>query len=412
MSGLRSLIALALGLALGGLAMRFGTPGLIELVKLIKLPGELWLNLLKLTLIPLVFSLVASSTCATMARLGQGRMVRTSLVLIFAFLFLSATYGVVATQLWLGTGLVPFGIAPITDALTRPAAPGMAELIKGLIPTNIIAAASEGALAPVSLFALMFGVFAARTAKGKPGGMAEGLEHFAATMLAMVDWVLIAAPLAVFCLGVSLSMTLGIQAASFVGQYLTAMVVIVGSMMVLAYGGAFFASRQSAAPFRFRQFVVAALPAQALALGTQSSLATLPLMIKATTKDLALEAAPSRASLSLAVAIFRFTGPAFYVSGALIIAHLHGLALSPALLVLAIPMGVLANLSSASIPGLATIYAAKTIVMSALGLPLELLPLLVALDTIPDMLMTLCNVTADMALAAMVANREQEPSRG
>ena len=412
MSGIRSLIALALGLVLGGIAQRFGGPGLIEVVKLITLPGELWLHLLKLTLIPLVFSLVASSTCATMARLGHGRMVRTSLVLIFAFLFLSAAYGVVASQVWLGTGLVPFGIAPITNAMASSAAPGIPELIKGLIPTNIVAAANDGALAPVSLFALMFGVFAARTAKGKPGGVGEGLEQFAATMLAMVDWILIAAPLAVFCLGISLSMTLGVQAASFVGQYLAAMVAIVGSMMLLAYAGAFYASRQRGAPFRFRQFVVAALPAQALALGTQSSLATLPLMIQATTKDLALDAAPSKASLSLAVAIFRFTGPAFYVSGALVIAHLHGIALSPALLVLAIPMGVLANLSSASIPGLATIYAAKTIVMAAIGLPLDLLPLLVALDTIPDMLMTLCNVTADMALAAMVANSEPAPNQG
>ena len=89
MSGLRSLIALALGLALGGLALKFGSPDVNAAVKLLTLPGALWLNLLKLTLIPLIFSLVASSTCATMARLGQGQMVRTSLILIFAFLFLS-----------------------------------------------------------------------------------------------------------------------------------------------------------------------------------------------------------------------------------------------------------------------------------------------------------------------------------
>lgn len=412
MSGMRSLLALVLGLVLGGVILNFGSADLIEGAKLFKLPGDLWLNMLKLGLIPLIFSLVASSAYSAMAQMGQNRVLRTTLILIFSFLALSAIFGAVATMAWLKTGLIPAGTVPFDPVAKHQDVPGLLDLLKALIPSNIVAAASDGALAPISIFALLFGMFVARTSAKSGTGLAQVLEQFSATMLAMVEWVLIAAPVAVFCFGIMLSLNLGAQAASFVGQYLAAMVGVSGGMIALAYLGAYGSSRQKGAPFTFSQFVRAALPAQALALSTQSSLATLPLMIKRTTDHLSGLPELTRGSLSLAVALFRFTAPGASIAGALLVAQFHGLTVGPLQLALAIPVAVIATLSSAGVPGMATVFATKSIVMSALGLPLDLLPILVALDTIPDMIKTVANVTADMALATMVANGASETTHG
>jgi proton glutamate symport protein len=412
MSGMKSLLALILGLVLGGLILNFGSADMIEGAKLFKLPGELWLNMLKLGLIPLIFSLVASSACSALTQMGRDSVLRTTLLLIFSFLALSAIFGAAATMAWLATGLIPAGSVPFDPVAKHPDVPGLLDLLKALIPSNIVAAASDGALAPISIFALLFGMFVARTSEKSGTGLAQVLEQFSATMLAMVEWVLIAAPLAVFCFGVMLSLNLGTQAASFVGQYISAMAVVSGGMIALAYLGAYISSRQKGAPFTFGQFVKAALPAQALALSTQSSLATLPLMIKQTTDHLAGPPELTRGSLSLAVALFRFTAPGASVAGALLVAHFHGLTISPVQLMFAIPVAVIATLSSAGVPGMATVFATKSIVMSALGLPFDLLPILVALDTIPDMIKTVANVTADMALTTMVANGASQTRQG
>jgi Na+/H+-dicarboxylate symporter len=152
-------------------------------------------------------------------------------------------------------------------------------------------------------------------------------------------------------------------------------------------------------PLRFGKAV---LGAQAMAAGTCSSAATLPVMLECSEHKLGISDAVGGAVLPLAVSIFRF-GVAFY-QGTLVILLLHaaGMALDPAKLAIVGAILILANLGIAGLPGAAVVAASWGAALGFLGLPLGLLPLLIAAVPLPDILLTVCNVTADLAVTTIV----------
>ncbi len=408
MIGRLNLIALVLGLAVGLLIAHYGTPQLVDLVKAMKLVGDLWLNLLKMTLVPLIFSLVAASTVAALSQMDQGDLVRRTLVAMAALLVLAAAWGGLSGQLLLMSGLIPSGLLAMPAAAVAHAAPVVGDLVKGLVPSNIVAAASDGALASVSIFALLFGLFVARTQGTRPDRVLPNLlDHMAQAMLAMAEWILKAAPLAVLCFSLNLAMTMGAHVASFILIDLTCIIVVLTGVIALAYGVAVVFGGQPLA-----RFAIASLPAQEVGLGTQSSLAALPLMIEAATQRLNLPDVTSRLVLSLSAALFRYTSAASAIAGAMVMAHLYGQPVSLAQIALAIPTAILVSLASASIPGMATVYAGRSMMFSIFGLPLDLIPVLVAVETLPDIFKTVGNIVADLALAAVVGRGAVSSTEG
>jgi Na+/H+-dicarboxylate symporter len=107
--------------------------------------------------------------------------------------------------------------------------------------------------------------------------------------------------------------------------------------------------------------------------------------------------------LSLAVAVFKITSPSGVLIFGLSAAWLAGVNVSLSQAIVAIPMSLLATLLVLGVPGPASVIASSMPTAIALGAPLELIPILLAVDTIPDMFRTVANVTADVAAAAIVA---------
>ena len=149
-------------------------------------------------------------------------------------------------------------------------------------------------------------------------------------------------------------------------------------------------------------FAKAVAPAQAVALSTQSSLASLPPMLKAAT-DLGVERAVSRVSLPVAVAIFRVTSPAMNLAVAIYVAHWLGLSLAPSAIAAGAAVAAITTIGSVSLPGQVSFLTSIAPICVAMGVPIEPLALLIAVEMIPDLVRTVGNVTMDVAATTAIA---------
>jgi Na+/H+-dicarboxylate symporter len=155
---------------------------------------------------------------------------------------------------------------------------------------------------------------------------------------------------------------------------------------------------------QLRDFGKAAFPAQAVAASSQSSLASLPPMVAGAGR---LGVSPTTASvvLPLAVALFRIAAPASIVIVTLAMARMSGVEIGPMQIAIAALLASINTLVIAGLPNQVTFFAAYAPPAIAAGVPIDLLPLLLAVDTIPDIFYTVSNVTADLAVTS-VAGRD------
>jgi Na+/H+-dicarboxylate symporter len=152
-------------------------------------------------------------------------------------------------------------------------------------------------------------------------------------------------------------------------------------------------------PLRFTRAIAAS---QALAFSTQSSLACLPAMLRASGR-LGVPVAASGVVLPMAVAIFRMTGPAMNLAVAIYIAYWYGYELSWQQYALGVAAAATTTMGAVGIPGQASFVTSIAPICIAMGLPIEPLALLIAVETLPDLMRTLGNVSMDVAATAAVA---------
>lgn len=159
------------------------------------------------------------------------------------------------------------------------------------------------------------------------------------------------------------------------------------------------------------QFARGSAPAQAVGLGTQSSLAALPAMIEAAEKRLELSPQVSGVVLPLAVSVFRFSTPIWLIVASFFVAWLYDVALSPFQIGTIGLMSVLMSIGGVGLPSGASFIAPITPVFLSVGLPVEAIPVLFAVDTIPDIVETGANVTADLTATTVVNRHVGVPPR-
>jgi proton glutamate symport protein len=151
-----------------------------------------------------------------------------------------------------------------------------------------------------------------------------------------------------------------------------------------------------------RQFARAAAPAQAMAVATRSSLASLPGLIAGARAELGDRPGITGFVLPLSVATFKINTPVSDLIGPLFLAHLYGVPLSFAQIATMTAVTVAMSFSNPGIPS-GGLFVVTAPVMLSVGLPLEGIALLVAADAIPDIFATVLNVTGDMTVATILA---------
>ena len=215
-----------------------------------------------------------------------------------------------------------------------------------------------------------------------------------------------AAPLGVFALAFSVCVKAGVSVLSALGWYILAMCTLYLAVTLGLYFVAVFAGGQ-----RLRQFAAGILPAQVIAVSTQSSLATLPAMVESAQNRLGCSPAVTALVLPMAVSLFRMTSPVQYIGVSCYIAWIYGVDLSASQLAVGAALAVVISLGSVGLPGQVSLMAMNMPVVQAMGLPVAPLGLMLAVETIPDAFATLGNVTGDLAATTVVARQTDHPPR-
>ena len=401
------LAALIAGLLLG-VATGDAAPLLKEIADVV---GTMWLNGLRMTVVPLVVALLVTGILQTADAASTGKLATRAIITMLVILWLVTIMAALLTPALIALIPMPAGAA---DALRSalgtiaPSAPPppFGDFLKAMIPTNPINSAANDGILPLIVFTLVFAFATTQLAPEKRQTIKQLFEAIAEAMVVVIGWVLLLAPIGVFALGVVLGITAGAAAFGALAHYVLIVTAIGTVIFLSAYLVAIFGAR-----FRFSDFVRAAIPAQAVAISTQSSLASLPTMVEGA-KNLGVGARTTDIVLPIAVAIFRATSPAMNIAVALYIAHWMGVDLGPQEIAIGVVVAAITTLGSVSLPGSISFIASVAPICLAMGVPIEPLGLLIAIETFPDIMRTLGNVTMDIAVTGTVARAEGDLAAG
>jgi proton glutamate symport protein len=212
----------------------------------------------------------------------------------------------------------------------------------------------------------------------------------------VISWVLWLAPVGVFALAFVVGA--GAGGAAFTG--LLHYIILVSALgLLVTIAGYAIATFAGGVPIA--AFAKAMIAPQAVAISTQSSLASLPAML-ASARILGLRERVADITLPLAVALFRATGPAMNIGVALYIAHWFGIEIGATELIAGTAVAAVMSYAAVSLPGTITFFTSIAPIAMAMGVPIAPLALLVAVETIPDIFRTVGNVTLDVAVTSAV----------
>lgn len=414
------LAGLGAGLAAGMLLTAVAPGATPDIVRWVEPVGTLWVNALRMTVIPLVFAgLVVGAASARDAR-SIGRLGGRALVIFLVLLVAGAAFTVVV-----GQSLLAFlDIDPAAATALRESAgasvaaagadvqsagargmPDFRQWLVALVPTNPIKAAADGAILPLILFAVAFGIAVSRIGEVEREAVRSFFRGVFDAMLALVRWILELAPIGVFALALPLATRLGIAAAGAVLYYIAVVMAISTLFIVLLYPIATLLGRTP-----LRAFARGAAPAQAVAFSARSSLASLPAMIQGGETHLHFPPSITQFFLPLSASTFRLGASIGIPAGVLFVARLYGVPLGPIELATIATTSVLLTFSVPGVPGGSILIMVP--VLLSVGLPAEAIGILLGVDTVPDMFRTTANVTGTMAAATLLAPAERKAQEG
>jgi proton glutamate symport protein len=215
----------------------------------------------------------------------------------------------------------------------------------------------------------------------------------------LIHWILIVAPIGVFALALPLTARLGSAAAGAIGYF-----ILIACVLLTAGTGLLYLLVAVWGRMPVGEFARACAPVQAVAISTRSSLASLPALLDSA-RTLKLPAQIAGLTIPLGVSVFKYGSPIARLTGTLFITKLYGIELGGAELAALAAALIVLPFYSPGIPSGGLLV--MTPVYVALGLPVEGIALLIALDPIPDMFLTMSNVTAMLTATTLLATRKQ-----
>jgi len=388
-----------LGIAVEGVSLAAATASL----PFIEPIGLLWLNALKMTIVPLVVALLITGITATADAARAGRLAARSVMIFLAAIFLSGTMSLLMTPLLLRLFPLSAGAAEalrhgLGGTATAGPSPTFGDFLLSLIPTNPIAAAAETAILPLIVFTTIFAFAITKLEPVQRATLSGLFKALGDAMLIVIGWVLALAPIGVFALGYALAVKAGVAAFGGLIHYVLILMGIGVCCLILGLLLAWLVVGIS-----LPRFVRAMVPTLAVAISTQSSLASLPAMLKSS-EELGVDPKKADVVLPLAVALFRFTSPAMNLAVVVYVAWLFGIELTPWEMAVGLGVAMAAALSSVSLPGSISFVTSIAPIAVSMGVPVAPLGLLVAVETFPDIFRTLGNVIGDVAATKYAAD--------
>lgn len=358
--------------------------------------GQLFIRAIQLLVAPLILFAIVSSLLSLHGQTRLGVLAgKTILLFLFTALLASAIGLGVGSLLDLSPTLEPTAVS-----VTERDIPPVAEVLLNLIPTNPFAALVEGNVLQIIVLAVLLGLALNQLGDQVPV-VREFFQQGAKVMYQLTRMVLELTPIGVFGL---MAWALGehgtavlLPLAGFIGAIYLACLL----HMVLVYGGLLkFGARIS--PVQFFRTI---FPTQLIAYSTSSSFGTLPATLKTTTERLGVSERYASFSLPLGATInMDGCGGIYPAIAAIFIAQLYGIPLGVTEYALIMVTATLASIGTAGVPGSAVVML--TVTLSVVGLPLEGIAFIAAVDRLIDMMRTATNVTGDMTVTTVLARRE------
>jgi Na+/H+-dicarboxylate symporter len=245
----------------------------------------------------------------------------------------------------------------------------------------------------VLVFALVFGAALARIDSVPRETLLNVFRGIDAAVTIILSWVVTLAPAGVFALGFSLAARSGGGIVAALAYYVTVSSLTMVAGTAVLYAVVFLATGTS--PVRFAK---AAAQAQTVAFGTHSSLASLPAMIEGS-ETLGLSPTARNLVLPMALALFKYSGPMWFIVIVHFMSALSGTPVDATRTASVVFTAVVTSFAIGGVPSGAAFVAAP--VLTAAGLPLAGLGIILAVDPIPNAFRTVANVTGMLALATL-----------
>ena len=401
----RILIGLALGLFFGIVFSLIENNSISSLPDFVAPIGTLWVNAIRMVVIPLLMALLVTSIAgqtsgAKVAQLGGKTIGLFILIILFSSLFAFVAVPPLLALL----SIDPQASASLLESTGYGAnatneLPPFSEWFVSLIPDNPFAAAADGAILPLLIFTGLFAIALLRIEEKQRKVIVEVFDAIKSAMFVIITWIMLLAPIGIFALVFPLTAPLGVSAITVLGSF-----IVIDCGLLAAIALILYPLVASVAGIPMARFARTAAPAQVIGFSTRSSLASMP----ATYAAAAALGIPERVTgivLPIAVTLFKYASPFARTAGTYFVAALYGIDLSVfELFVIALSIGLL-SFYSPGIPSGGLLIMAP--VYLSLGLPVEGIGILIAIDLIVDMFITTANVTANIACSALIAKFRQ-----
>ena len=404
--GTRIVVALVAAVIGGMIIAASGSSAALNAADAIAPVGTLWVNAIRMTVIPLIVSLLITGVASTADVTTIGKLGgRTLIVFVLLLAAVAAVVMPLAPSLFAllpfpaggGHAVLPAGAAEAASQIAGGQGQTFGHWLTSLVPSNPIAAAANGEIVPLIVFSILLALAILSLPLASRDPLTSIFKSLCDAMLVLVRWVVAAAPIGVFALVLPLSAHLGASVAGAIGLYIAAYSVASIAVTLLLYLVAVLVARVP-----LRRFARAALPPQLIAFSSSSSLASLPALVEGAEEGLKIPTRIAGFVLPLAVSTFKIAAPVSWTVGALFVGWFYGIPLHAPQLAIVAFAAVFLAFAAPGIPRGAFIMLAP--LFSAIGLPVEGIGILIAVDALPDTFATVLNVTGDF-VAVAVMNR-------
>jgi Na+/H+-dicarboxylate symporter len=393
---------LVLGLVVGLGASATGNPWLLALAKASAPFGAIFMNAIRMIVIPLIVTIIFTS----IARLGDPRKLGRIGGMTIAFYWITLIPAIVIGMATMNFGLRFANEIQMSEATATevPELQGIVDFIISLVPSNPFAAASDGAILPLIVFTALVAAAAGTLPDERRDRLVNIADDASAALIKLVWWILYTAPVGVFGLTAPVTAELGWGLVQSLGIFiicvfvgLVIFVLLVTLPLVYFFGGI------SPAKYLYGTF-----GGVSVAVSTTSTAAAIPVTREETIKN--LEVTPTIANLlvPLGASMHRPGSALFQGAAVVFLAYLYDVPIPAAAVGAAILATFLVSLTVAPVPSSSVVTLAPA--LDAVGVPIAGLAIVLGIDRIPDMMRSGVNILAQVSAAVLVDRQlDQKP---
>ncbi|WP_426322960.1 dicarboxylate/amino acid:cation symporter [Microbacterium sp. E-13] len=391
--GVAAILGIAFGLVVGEWAAN------------LKFIGDMFIRLIQMSIVPLVMTSVIVAT-GSMSGSGMGKMAFRTFKWMIGFSVVAAivAWGIsVVIQPGAGIDFTGAVDPALQDAAGE--ATGWQDTLLNFITTNIFAAMSTAMMVPIIIFSLLFGValnaYIAKTGNRLVLDLFDSIQQ---VVLTMIRFVMLIAPIGVFCLLANLAGTVGFAVVTSALKYLGS--TLLGVLIVFALFVVVVWLRTGLNPAK----LPSKLADQTLiAITTTSSAVTFPTVLRSAVEKVGVSQNVANFTLSVGLTMGSYGAVLNYMIVVMFLAQSGGMTLDFGTIVLGMALAILLNMGTITVPGGFPVVA--MFLATSLGLPFEAVGLLIAVDWFAGIFRTFLNVNGDTFVAMLVANASNEIDR-